>query len=116
MLNKASIKYEPNDPEYIRLTHRIYEYINEVKDFHILHSTRFFGPMVFYLCWYNKLDNLIAHLIESSNLEDCVRVMNIYFILNENDTKSELCSSNKREQIDLIKVIFKFIFFYSTLN
>jgi len=108
LLNKASLKYEPNDPEYIRVTHRIFEYINEVKDFDALHSTRFFGPMVFYLCWYNKLDNLIAHLIENSNMEDCVRVMNIYYILNENDAKSKLYSSNKTEAIDLIKVLIFF--------
>jgi hypothetical protein len=31
VLNKACLKFEPNDPEFIRVTHRVYEYINEGK-------------------------------------------------------------------------------------
>lgn len=109
ILNKACLKYEPNDSEFIRVTHRVYEYINEAKDFDVLYSTRFFGPMVFYLCWFKKLDNFMAHLIENSNIQDCIRVINLYSLINENDTNSRQFINEKTEDLDLIKVIIKFL-------
>lgn len=102
VLNKACLKFEPNDPEFIRVTHRVYEYINEVSDFDVLYSTRFFGPMVFYLCWFKKLDNFIAHLIETSNIDDCVRVITLYSLINE-----QKINENSTNPLDLIKVFIE---------
>ena len=65
--------------------------------------------MVFYLCWFKKLDNFIAHLIENSNIQDCIRVINLYSLINENDTNSRQFINEKTEDLDLIKVIIKFL-------
>jgi len=76
-----------------------YIIFNLVSDFDVLYSTRFFGPMVFYLCWFKKLDNFIAHLIETSNINDCVRVITLYSLINE-----QKINENSTNPLDLIKV------------
>jgi small subunit ribosomal protein S22 len=88
LLKTACNIFEPNDPEFIRITHRIYEVVNQAKDFEILHSTRFFGTMVFYLTWYKKLDNLLGFLINGNNLRDAVDCIRLYLIVHGGEAKS----------------------------
>ena len=83
VLKKACLRYEPNDPEYLRISHRVFEYINEQRDYDILDSTRFYGPMIFYLAWFNKMDHIIAFLLDETRIEDCTEVINLYQIINE---------------------------------
>lgn len=105
MLNNACIKFEPNDPEFIRVTHRVYEYINEVKDYEVLHSSRFYGPMVFYLAWYKKLDSLVAYSINKGNISDCVDFVKLYLILHETEAKTKL--EENKDDIELLKMFIK---------
>ena len=98
VLNKACVRFEPNDPDFIRVTHRVYEYVNEVKDFDHLYSTRFFGPMVFYLAWYKKFENITSHLLDKSNLKDCLNIIQLYHILHES-------TESNKNNMELINVI-----------
>jgi small subunit ribosomal protein S22 len=106
------LRFEPDDSEFIRITHRTYEYVNEQKDFEILHSTRFFGPLMFYLVWYKKLDNIIAYMLGQNNLTDCTNIIKLYSIVNEDETnvknlkqKFQLFNENNLDDIELIQVI-----------
>lgn len=100
LLNKACVQFDPNDPDFIRVTHRIYSYINEVKDYDVLYSTRFFGPMVFYLAWYKKLDNLVAYFLKAGKINECVDVIRLYLILYGNETKT----TSDQSDLNLIQV------------
>ena len=102
ILKKACIRYEPNDPEFIRITHRTYEVINEACDFDVLHSTRYFGPMVFYLVWYKKVQNLVAYMLNKANLSDCVDVVKLYSIVHPNDVKD--IGNKAKTDVELVKV------------
>lgn len=104
LLKKACIQFEPNDPQYIQVTNRIYDYVNEMKDYEILYSTRFFGPMVFYLAWYKKLDNLVAFLLKNANIGDCVDVVRLHLILHGEESKRGDWAN--LADIDLIRVSF----------
>lgn len=104
MLKKACVKFEPDDAEFIRVTHRVYEYINEVRDYEQLYSTRFYGPMVFYLAWYQKLDNLVSYLIEKGLFNDCVDLIRLYMLLHSNEAKLAKLINEKTSPEDTIKV------------
>ena len=111
LLNKACLTFEPNDPEFIRVTHRIYEYINSAKEYEILSSTRFFGPMVFYLTWYKKLDNIMSYYLRNSKLDDCMDVIRLHSILHEDATRSKSLLDKDESALTIIEVIiiFKFV-------
>ena len=105
VLNTACLKIEPNDPDFIRISHRTYEYINDQKDFDFLWSTRFFGPMVFYLVWYQKLDSIIAHMLNNSNLAGCIDLIKLYFIIYESENKTRSLVNANSTELELIEVI-----------
>ena len=102
-MNKACLRYEPDDPEFIRVTHRVYEYVNEQQDFEILHSTRFYGPMLFYLAWFKKIDKIVAYLLNNSQIEECAEIIYLYNIVNEVNTKQVF-----NKPIDFIQVNISF--------
>ena len=100
LLNKACARFEPNDPEFLRITHRAYEHISESRQFDALASTRFYGPLLFYLVWFRKCDNLIAHLLDSSRLQDCVQVATLYGIVNHVQAKQVFESDFELVQVN----------------
>jgi small subunit ribosomal protein S22 len=104
VLNKACNIYEPDDPEFIRITHRTYEYINEMKDYETLFSTRFFGPMVFYLTWFKKLDNILAYTINKANLEDSAHMIKLFLILHGQEAKTAQLINEQTNVEKLIEV------------
>ena len=106
ILKKACLLLEPNDPEFIRVTHRTYEYVNENKDFDELYSTRFYGPMVFYLAWYKKMDHIIAHTINKANIDDCVDLIKLYLLLHGQEANSSQLINEKTSIEDFIEVIY----------
>lgn len=78
VLDRACIQYEPDDPEYKRVTEYVYENVNKTNNFNSLRSTRHFGPLVFYLAWNNKIDNLLCDLIESKEIDEAVTLIRLY--------------------------------------
>lgn len=107
LLDKACAQFEPDDPEFIRVTHRIYEVINTTEDYEYLKSTRFFGPMVFYLTWYKKLNNLIAYNLKNMNLQDCVHLIYLYYILHPDRVNNPAFKDKSYlsfENLELVKV------------
>ncbi|CAF0869096.1 unnamed protein product [Brachionus calyciflorus] len=107
ILNKACVKFEPNDSEFIRVTHRVYEFVNEMNDFEQLRSTRFFGPMVFYLAWYKKLENILAFYLNESNVSDCVDLIKLYSIVHEKEIKYLKYVNEKTNDLGLIEMFIK---------
>lgn len=104
ILNKACVKYEPDDPEYIRVTHRVYDYVNEKKDYDELYSTRFYGPLMFYLVWYKKLNNIVEHLLDNSKIGDCVDLIRLYLIVHGEKAASRASINSKMDSLEIIKV------------
>jgi len=108
LLKKACNIFEPNDPNFLRVTHRIYQHVSEAKDFDILHSTRFFGPMVFYLAWNNQLDHLLAHMLNNANVPDALSIIRLFFILKESIAKlEEYSNESKNTDLELIEMFIK---------
>lgn len=105
ILEKACVQFEPDDPEFIRVTYRTYEFINENNEFEVLRSTRFFGPMSFYLTWYNKLENLLSYFLDTNSTQDCLRLVKLHKILHANVEEKSLNydSLTYDEQIEIIK-------------
>lgn len=81
-LDRACIQYEPDDPEYKRVTEFVYENVNNTNNFNSLRSTRHFGPLVFYLAWNNKIDNLLSDLIRFKNIDEAVTLIRLYHKLH----------------------------------
>ncbi|XP_065163774.1 small ribosomal subunit protein mS22 [Atheta coriaria] len=78
ILDRACLQFEPDDPEYHRITEATYLYVNEHDGFKALRSTRHFGPLSFYLCWFKMCDNLLMELLETGTIGEAICLVKLY--------------------------------------
>ncbi|KOC67745.1 28S ribosomal protein S22, mitochondrial [Habropoda laboriosa] len=78
ILDRACIQFEPDDPEYHRITKEVYSYVNKVGKFQSLRSTRHFGPMAFHLAWEDNIHTLLIDVIKSGNIEEAGALIRLY--------------------------------------
>ncbi|CAF0873014.1 unnamed protein product [Adineta steineri] len=82
ILDRACIQFEPDDEDYIRVTHRTYEHIDQTNSYDKLRSTRHFGPMTFYYVWFKRIDRLMADMIKRDLLNDAISLLQLYAIIH----------------------------------
>nr|CAG4652064.1 EOG090X0AW0 [Triops cancriformis] len=78
VLDRACIQFEPDDPEYIRVTRTTYDHIDQHRQYDTLHSTRHYGPMVLHLVLSKKQDNLLVELMKNMRSEDAFNLVKLY--------------------------------------
>ncbi|KAF2903548.1 hypothetical protein ILUMI_02621 [Ignelater luminosus] len=78
VLDRACTQFEPDNPDYQRVTSITYQHINDNDDFEILRSTRHFGPLAFYLTWFKNIDNLLLELIETAHIDNANNLLQLY--------------------------------------
>jgi len=89
ILDRNCLQFEPDHPLYIRTAETVYNHINEKKTFNVLHSTRHYGPMVFYLCWCKQIDDFIVHKILNQNLAGAAEAVKLFSLIHK-DTSLEM--------------------------
>lgn len=83
VLNRACVQFEPDDPRYVDITSKVYNYINEKGDYEILRSTRHFGPMSLFLAYNKRADDLIIEMLSKGLIEDAGKLVKIYNICHD---------------------------------
>lgn len=82
ILDRACVQFEPDETDYIRVTHRTYEHIDQTGSYDILRSTRHFGPMAFYFAWFKKIDRLLNDMIRRDLIDDAISLLQLYSIIH----------------------------------
>jgi len=82
ILDRACVQFEPDENDYLRVTHRTYEHIDQTYSYDLLRSTRHFGPMAFYFTWFKKIDRLLNDMIQRDLMNDAVSLLQLYGILH----------------------------------
>ncbi|CAF1657431.1 unnamed protein product [Adineta ricciae] len=82
ILDRACIQFEPDESEYIRVTHRTFEHIDKTNSYDVLRSTRHFGPMAFYYVWFKKVDRLMSDMLSRNLINDAVSLLQLYAIIH----------------------------------
>ncbi|CAG0879576.1 unnamed protein product [Darwinula stevensoni] len=82
ILDRVCHQFEPDDPDYIRVVETTYEHVNANGKFEVLHSTRHFGPFVFYLARIKRIDDLLIHYLEIRELSNAVDLIKVYHMIH----------------------------------
>lgn len=98
ILDKICLQFDPNDADFHKYTQLVYDHINDKKHYQSLRSTRHFGPMTFYLCWTNNIDDLLQDFIRANFIIDAVRLVSLFYKLKPD------CKSNANNK-DFIKTL-----------
>ncbi|KAJ8667489.1 hypothetical protein QAD02_009152 [Eretmocerus hayati] len=85
VLDRACIQFEPDSPDFKRVSRAVYEKVNAEMLFDKLRSTRHYGSLVFYLAWNKNIDDLLLENVITERLEDAALVIKLYSILNPSD-------------------------------
>uniref|UniRef100_A0A1A9WBZ8 28S ribosomal protein S22, mitochondrial n=1 Tax=Glossina brevipalpis TaxID=37001 RepID=A0A1A9WBZ8_9MUSC len=79
ILNRLLVQYEPDEPDFHRISSKVYEHINETKEFDQLRSTRHFGPMAFFYVWHKCIDDLLNDMIKRDYLKNGAELIILYY-------------------------------------
>lgn len=82
LLDSACTQLEPDDPDYIRVVHAVYDDVDKKGTYEELYSTRFFGGLVFYLACVARLDGLTLDRLKRNKLSDAADVLRLLNILH----------------------------------
>ncbi|CAL1546863.1 unnamed protein product [Lymnaea stagnalis] len=107
ILDRACCQFEPDDPDFVRTTHRVYNAINNNQEYDILRSTRHFGSLAFYLAWNHIIDNLLLDMINRDLLSDAVDLINLHCIIHQSSPCSQAIS--QLESPDKVAIIQTYI-------
>lgn len=117
ILDRACLQFEPNDPEYQKIVSITYQHINDNDGFDLLRSTRHFGALAFFLVWNKTIDNLMLELIETVQIEEVHKLLELYAKVNkvnfEGDEKLKVIEdyiqnhSKKKGSLELALQTFK---------
>lgn len=77
ILDRACIQFEPDDPRYVAVTTKVYDYIDKVGDYDLLRSTRHFGPMTLHLARNKKTEGLTNDMLSRKLVDDAVKLVQI---------------------------------------
>lgn len=82
------MQFEPDHPTYIRTSEAVFDDIAAHGHYDILHSTRHYGPMTFYLVYNKKCDDLVVHYFKNKNLVDAAIVVRLFGLLHADSAVS----------------------------
>ncbi|XP_074109960.1 mitochondrial ribosomal protein S22 [Cotesia typhae] len=90
VLDRACLQYDPDDPEFHRITSAVYEAVNNASQFKVLRSTRHYGPLVFHLVWNKNINNLLLENVTNGFIEDAVLLIKLFNKINPSSKAVEL--------------------------
>lgn len=89
ILDRACVQFEPNDPNYIRVTRTTYDYINQNGHFSTLRSSRHFGPMALHLVLSKSADDLLVYFLKKKEIEAAADLVRLHHIVHETLTPDQ---------------------------
>ncbi|XP_036323489.1 28S ribosomal protein S22, mitochondrial [Rhagoletis pomonella] len=82
ILNRMVVQFEPYEPEFHHISSKVYQHINESKQFDVLRSTRHFGPMAFFFAWHRCIDDLLYDMIRRDYLQNGAELIALFYKLH----------------------------------
>ncbi|KAH8243387.1 hypothetical protein KR032_007109 [Drosophila birchii] len=83
VLDRLLVQYEPHEPEFHNISARVFEHLNESKQFDLLRSTRHFGPMAFFYAWHRCIDDLLYDMIRRDYLSNAVELIALSYKIHK---------------------------------
>ncbi|XP_035829056.1 28S ribosomal protein S22, mitochondrial [Aplysia californica] len=101
VLDRACCQFEPDDPDFIRTTHRVYNAVDQCGDYEHLRSTRHFGPLAFYLAWHSSIDGLLVDMLDRDKAQDARDVVVLFADVHPNSSCAAAISELPQQDDDV---------------
>ena len=118
ILDRACRQFEPDQTEFISVSRKVYDVVDEKDDHFSLKNSRHFGSLMFHLCWVNRIENALVMFMRVGSVEDSVNLLKLYYLLQpfsssvQPDTDPvgyvrEFVEGNTTSKGELLKDVFR---------
>lgn len=83
ILDRLLVQYDPYEEDFHRISAKVYQHLNETKEFDQLRSTRHFGPMAFFYAWHKTIDDLLYDMIKRDYLRNGAELIALYYKIHK---------------------------------
>jgi len=109
LLEKILWQFVADSSDYIERTEMIYNHIEANNLYDLLRSTRFYGPLVFYLTKHRSIDGLLRHLMNDKLPSYAGDLVKLFTHLKPDSNTSKLLAENENLIEDSMALIKTFI-------
>ncbi|GIY16105.1 28S ribosomal protein S22, mitochondrial [Caerostris extrusa] len=95
----ACLQFEPDSPDYHKVTNQTYEHIKQTKKFDDLRSTRHFGPMAFYFAIKKDIDSLLLDMMSRQLINDASDTIKLLYIIHP---ELHILKDNETNEIEIL--------------
>ncbi|KAI6184333.1 28S ribosomal protein S22, mitochondrial [Aphelenchoides bicaudatus] len=78
VLDWACYFFEPDDPAFVRVSRKVFDDIIAKNEFDLLHSTRHFGSLAFYMILNDQLATLLRYISEGESLPGAANAIRLH--------------------------------------
>jgi len=78
ILDRACAQFEPDDPQFLRTTHRVFNAVDKARDYEMLWSLRHYGSLAFYLVWHDMMENFLAYMWDNKKRPEARDLVELY--------------------------------------
>ncbi|NP_001279229.1 28S ribosomal protein S22, mitochondrial [Callorhinchus milii] len=104
ILDLCLLQFEPDSGEYIRVHHETYENIDKDGKYDLLHSTRHFGGLAWYLTNRKRIDGLLINMTQKDLMDDAFSLLQLYHMLHPESQSAMEAKEQQAHGVDLLKI------------
>ncbi|XP_034557803.1 28S ribosomal protein S22, mitochondrial [Notolabrus celidotus] len=104
VLDLCLVQFEPDSSEYIRVHTATYEDVEKHGKYELLHSTRHFGGMAWYLLNARRVDGLVVDMLKRELLQDAVSLVSLFHMVHPRSESAQEAASQQATGTDLLKI------------
>nr|XP_040568661.1 28S ribosomal protein S22, mitochondrial-like [Lepeophtheirus salmonis] len=94
ILAKNCEQFEPDHPLYLQTANAVFEHADQHRQYDVLWSTRFYGPLIYTLAMKNSIDNILIHYFIKKDVDSALRVLRVYGEIHDLNSLKELKNEN----------------------
>nr|XP_061797850.1 small ribosomal subunit protein mS22-like [Nerophis lumbriciformis] len=104
VLDLCLVQFEPDSSQYIKVHAATYEDLDKHGKYELLHSTRHFGGMAWYLVNARRIDGLIVDMLKKELVQDAVSLVSLFHLVHPHSESALEASRHQATDTDLLKI------------
>ncbi|AWO99279.1 putative 28S ribosomal protein S22 mitochondrial-like [Scophthalmus maximus] len=104
VLNLCLVQFEPDSAEYIKIHTATYEDVDKHGKYELLHSTRHFGGLAWYLVNARRGDGLMVDMLKRELFQDAVSLVSLFHMVHPHSESAQEAASQQATGTDLLKI------------
>lgn len=104
VLRRSLVQFEPDAADYKRVQKLVFEDVEGRGLYELLHSSRFFGALVWYLTRQRRIDSLLLHLLRTHRFEEAVCLVRLFILVFPQSECAQQATHTQASGIELLMV------------